>query len=166
MALSRRYRSLYWVSPGFALLFVAGPNVVAAQPANDPSSNLSSPGSVKHPQKGNRATSSGHQGSGEAGNPANTEAGTSRNARVSLNADQRSRVRSAFSEHLRGARTEPNIDARIGGHVPESAPLTDMPKEVIGIVSEWRSYKYIYTGDLIGIVDPATREVVDVVEAS
>jgi hypothetical protein len=164
MALSRRYRSLYWVNAGF-VLFVAGPNVVVAQPANDGSSNLSSRGSVEHPQKGNRATSSG-QRSGEAGNPANTAAGTSHNARVSLNADQRSRVRSAFSDHLRGARTEANIDAHIGGHVPESAPLTDMPQEVIAIVAEWRPYKYIYTGDLIGIVDPATREVVDVVEAS
>jgi hypothetical protein len=165
MASNRRCRNLFWVSAGFALLFVAATNVSAAQPANDHSSNLSSPGSVGHPQKGDRATSSG-QRSGEAGNPENTEAGTSRYARVSLNADQRSRVRSAFSEHLRGTRSEGNIDARIGGHVPESAPLTDMPQEVIGIVSEWAPYKYIYTGDLIGIVDPATREVVDVVEAS
>jgi hypothetical protein len=84
-----------------------------------------------------------------------------REARTRFSADQRQRFRSSFNRrHVTNVR----FSARIGTRVPRSVRLYAIPAAVIGLVPAYSYYRYVYVDDTICIVDPATYEVVDVIE--
>jgi hypothetical protein len=82
---------------------------------------------------------------------------------MSLNADQRSRVNTAFKGHKGNASVSVNVDVRVGARLPGSIALVAIPSDVIVVVPEWRRYKYIVVGDTVCIVDPDTFEIIDVI---
>jgi hypothetical protein len=86
---------------------------------------------------------------------------TIREARTRFTADQRARFRSSFD---RRRVTNVRFSARIGTRIPRSVRLYAIPAAVIGLVPAYSYYRYVYVDDTICIVDPATYEVVDVIE--
>jgi hypothetical protein len=84
-----------------------------------------------------------------------------REARTRFTADQRTRFRSSFNRrHVTNVR----FNVRIGARIPRSVRLYAIPAAVIGLVPAYSYYRYVYVDDTICIVDPATYEIVDVIE--
>jgi hypothetical protein len=64
----------------------------------------------------------------------------------------------------RYTRNEINFNLSVGTSVPDTFVIYDMPSAIIEVVPEYRDYDYIVVGDLLLIIDPDTREIVDVVQ--
>jgi hypothetical protein len=111
-------------------------------------------------EQGQAAPGSAADGSEMESKPAEPKQGA---AHVSLNADQRSRVNTAFKGHKGNASVSVNVDVRVGARLPGSIALVAIPSDVIVVVPEWRRYKYIVVGDTVCIVDPDTFEIIDVI---
>lgn len=82
-----------------------------------------------------------------------------------LSEQQRTSVRERFNRAgaERNRDTNVNFDIRIGASVPRSVTLHALPADVIEVVPEYRSYRYVYVRDEIVIVDPDSYAVVAVV---
>jgi len=62
-------------------------------------------------------------------------------------------------------RTErPDFDLQVGTVVPRSVRLVALPPEILTFEPEWSGLEYFLVSDEIVIVDPATMEIVTVVE--
>jgi hypothetical protein len=86
-----------------------------------------------------------------------------RSARERLSSDQRTDLRGKFDR--RGARAGgAKFSVHIGAHVPRRVRLYAVPAAVLAIVPAYSAYRYVVVEDEIIIVDPATYEVVDVIE--
>lgn len=86
-----------------------------------------------------------------------------RSARTRLSSDQRSDMRSKFDR--RGARAgDVKFTVRVGIHVPRRVRLYAIPAAVLAIVPAYSAYRYVVVEDEIVIIDPATYEVVDVID--
>lgn len=86
-----------------------------------------------------------------------------REARTRLTSDQRARFVSSFD---RQRVTNVRFSTRIGTRIPRSVRLYVIPAAVIGLIPAYSYYRYVYLDDTICIVDPATYEIVDVVDYS
>jgi len=86
-----------------------------------------------------------------------------REARTQLSVDQRRRLRSAFNFDRRH-KSNVRFAARVGGHVPRHVRLFAIPAAAYGLFSYYRGYEYVVLDDTICIVDPATYEIVDVID--
>jgi hypothetical protein len=65
------------------------------------------------------------------------------------------------------AQTSPNINASevsIGASLPGEVVINPLPLAIVALVPEFRGYDYFVFGDEVVIVDPATREVVEIIE--
>ena len=56
-----------------------------------------------------------------------------------------------------------DLDVDLGFDVPESVELVPLPEVVITDVPELREYEYFVTNEEIVLVEPDTREVVEVI---
>lgn len=86
-----------------------------------------------------------------------------RQERNKLSEDQRMRVRRAFLES-RNRVAKLNVNARIGVALPRRVALYAVPAAVVSIFPYYRDYRYVLVEDTICIVDPATYEIVDVID--
>jgi hypothetical protein len=57
-----------------------------------------------------------------------------------------------------------HFDYHVGHRIPRTVHLFPVPRDVIAFFPYYRSYSYFVVGDEICIVDPATYEVVDVID--
>jgi hypothetical protein len=64
----------------------------------------------------------------------------------------------------RYTRNEVNFNITVGSSIPRDFVIYDVPPTFVEIVPEFEGYDYIIVGDLVLIIDPDTREIVDVVE--
>jgi len=81
-----------------------------------------------------------------------------------LSTEQRTKITTI----IRQQKVEPahlNVSVSVGTRVPPSVHLYPVPVEVINIYPDWRGFDYILVGDEIVIIDPATHEIVAIVEA-
>lgn len=85
-------------------------------------------------------------------------------ARVDISPDQRERVRTVFREQNLRRSTNVNVNIEIGRRVPRTVTLYTLPPRIVEIVPAYRSYRYVYVGDRIAIVDPASFEIVYVID--
>lgn len=61
----------------------------------------------------------------------------------------------------------PNIDVNqvsIGANLPGEVIINPLPPTIVELVPEFRGYDYFVIGDEVVIVDPATRQVVEIIE--
>jgi Protein of unknown function (DUF1236) len=56
-----------------------------------------------------------------------------------------------------------NVNVNVGAALPAAVALAPLPADVVDIVPEFRGYDYVVTNDEIVIVQPSSREVVDVI---
>jgi hypothetical protein len=87
--------------------------------------------------------------------------------RVQLSEQQRTNVSQTLMKDQRVNRvTNVNISVNIGTRVPRSVTLVALPASVISLVPQYRPYRYFVVEERICIVDPATYEIVDIIEIS
>ncbi len=87
--------------------------------------------------------------------------------RVQLSEQQLTNVSQTLMKDQRVNRvTNVNISVNIGTRVPRSVTLAALPASVISLVPQYRPYRYFVVEERICIVDPATYEIVDIIEIS
>jgi Protein of unknown function (DUF1236) len=67
------------------------------------------------------------------------------------------------------ATAKPNhasVSVNVGGLLPGDIDLEPLPSAVIDIVPEYRDFDYVAVNDEIAIVQPSTRKIVEVIDAS
>ena len=97
-----------------------------------------------------------------------TDQSTRREGRssVSVNDEQRSQI----VERLRSERTSTNenlnIRVNIGERLPPRVRARPLPPDIVRIAPQYRDYEYTVVDNRVYIVDPRTREVVDLIDES
>ena len=116
----------------------------------------------KGEMKGSGATDAHANGAKPA--PSTTGQGAAAGAHANLTTEQRSKITTVIKRQ----KVEPvhlNVDVRVGTRIPQSVRYHPLPTEVVTIYPEWRGFDYILVGDTIVVIDPATREIVAVLDA-
>jgi hypothetical protein len=57
------------------------------------------------------------------------------------------------------------VSVRVGTRIPDSVRFHPLPVQVIDVYPEWRGYNYLLVGDQIVVIDPATHEIVAILDA-
>lgn len=84
--------------------------------------------------------------------------------RVQISEQKRTSVRERLSKHGRQHHVDHvNFNIRVGVSVPRSVTLHTLPADVVEIVPEYRSYRYVYVGDQYLIIDPNDYVIVAVI---
>jgi outer membrane biosynthesis protein TonB len=97
---------------------------------------------------------------------AQTPSQSNTNVSVNLTTEQRTTIRSTVlkgGDVPRAAKIDFQIN--VGGTVPRSVRVVQLPATVIQIHPAWRGYLYFVVGDEIVIVEPGTMRIVAVVAA-
>ncbi len=101
---------------------------------------------------------------GAAENRSQTTTGQA-GAGAKLSTEQRTRVTTV----IRGQHIAPvnnvNFAISVGTRVPREVSFHPLPAEVVTVYPEWRGYEFFLVRDQIVVVDPATLEIVAVLEA-
>lgn len=84
---------------------------------------------------------------------------------TSVNDQQRTRVFDTLrrDREFDQARTDINVRINIGERLPERVRPRPLPADIVTIVPEYRGYDYTVVHDEVVILDPRSREVVDVI---
>ncbi|UFZ04631.1 DUF1236 domain-containing protein [Bradyrhizobium ontarionense] len=84
---------------------------------------------------------------------------------VSVNDQQRTRVidQLRHDRDFDRARTDIDIRINVGERLPERVRPRPLPSDIVTIVPEYRGYEYTVVHDEIAIIDPQSREIVDVI---
>jgi Protein of unknown function (DUF1236) len=61
--------------------------------------------------------------------------------------------------------TNVNFSISVGTRVPRDVSFHPLPTEVVTIYPEWRGYNFVLVGGQIVVIDPATFEIVAVIDA-
>jgi hypothetical protein len=86
-------------------------------------------------------------------------------AGAKLSSEQRTKITTVIrNEHVRPVE-HVNFSISIGTRVPRDVEFHRLPAEVITYYPEWRAYEYILVGNQIVVIDPATYEIVAVLDA-
>jgi hypothetical protein len=127
----------------------------AGQPSTTPSAQQGArPGDTAQDRQQGQNTGQTPDQSGRRG-------GTSS---VSVNDDQRKQIIERL-QHERTASNE-NIDIRVnvGERLPPRVRPRPLPPDIVRIAPQYRDYEYTVINNEIAIVDPRTREVVDIID--
>jgi hypothetical protein len=86
-----------------------------------------------------------------------------RNAAVSLSAEQRTRVTARFSDRIDRlnvrALSRPSFSVSVGTVIPRSVRLYDVPDDVIAIYPRFRGDKFVLVEDEIVVIEPGSRRI-------
>jgi hypothetical protein len=114
--------------------------------------------SDRHERTGQREPSGGKQGR-------SSETTGSTSSKVTVNTEQRTKIRSHANELRVGRVDNANFSISVGTRVPRSVHLHAIPSTIIEIVPAWRRYRFVLVRDEIVIIDPDTFEIVAVIDA-
>ena len=82
-----------------------------------------------------------------------------------LSSEQRTKISSVIKEQHVQSVTNVNFSISVGTRVPRDVEFRPLPTEVVTIYPEWRGYEFILVHDQIVVIDPATYEIVAVIDA-
>jgi hypothetical protein len=101
---------------------------------------------------------------GATGGQERNQANAQSEGRVKLNQSQAADFRGRIEKHGGGnAAIAANVDVRVGAPIPESVRFEPLPIEIIAVYPQFRGYDYVMRGDEIVIIEPRTREVVEII---
>jgi hypothetical protein len=85
---------------------------------------------------------------------------------VQITKEKKTVIRDRVINHApkRYGRSEINFNLSVGTAVPRNVVVYDIPPTFVDIVPEFQGYDYIVVGDVLLIIDPDTREIVDVID--
>jgi hypothetical protein len=81
-----------------------------------------------------------------------------------LSTEQRTKITTVIRQQ-RVQPTSLNVSVRVGTRIPDSVRFHPLPVQVIDVYPEWRGYNYLLVGDQIVVIDPATHEIVAILDA-
>jgi hypothetical protein len=93
-------------------------------------------------------------------------AGADRDRFASISREQKTRIHSILvrdSSIHRYHASDVDFAVQVGSRIPDTIEFYDAPAQVIRIDPVFREYKIVVLDDVILVVDPATREIVDVI---
>jgi hypothetical protein len=99
------------------------------------------------------------------GNDRNRETTGSGHSSVTINTEQRSKIREHRTQFNAGRVDTVNFAISVGTAVPRSVRVHTLPTSIVEIVPEYRGYSYILVGEEILIIDPETLRIVAVIDA-
>jgi Protein of unknown function (DUF1236) len=85
-------------------------------------------------------------------------------ASVMVNDDQRRQIIERLQRERMASNQNINVRVNVGERLPEHVQPRPLPPDIVRIAPQYRDYEYTVVEDRIAIVDPRTREVVDVVD--
>lgn len=109
---------------------------------------------------------SGPAAAGKESPAQDKQAQASKGERVELSQEQRTRVQTSIREQKAQRVTNVNFTINVGARIPRTVRLYALPRTVVEVVPRYRGYRYFVVEDRICIVDPATYEIVYVIEDS
>ncbi len=151
----------------------AGTSDQAADKQTDRSKQANQPGAMdsksttaqQNQQTGPAGATAGKpEATGQASNQTQTNS-TRSSTQVSVNEQQKTRVVDQLKrDHdFDRARTDIDIRINVGERLPERVRPRPLPSEIVTIVPQYRGYEYTVVHDEIAIIDPRSREIVDVI---
>jgi Protein of unknown function (DUF1236) len=86
--------------------------------------------------------------------------------KVKITTEKKTVIRDKIVMHAphRYKRNEVHFSLSIGTAIPDTYTVYDVSPSFVSIVPEFEGYDYIVVGDVLLIIDPDTREIVDVVD--
>jgi len=86
-------------------------------------------------------------------------------ASTKVNNSQRTQVLDRLRSHhaFEQARSDVNIRVDVGERLPERVRPLPLPPDIVDVVPEYRGYDYTVIHDEVAIINPGSREVVDVI---
>ena len=118
-------------------------------------------GNVKTERANTGGKASSSKGASEG---AEGHAAPGKGAITGVTEEQRTRVKSVFTEHRVEPAKDLGVSVKVGVALPHSVHLYSVPTEVVAIVPAYRGFDYIMLDDnRIAIVDPSSFEVVDII---
>jgi hypothetical protein len=85
-------------------------------------------------------------------------------AGAKLTSEQRSKITAVIRSEPVTPTTNVNFSISVGSRVPRDVETRPLPAEVLAIYPEWRGYNFILVRDQILVIDPATQEIVAIVD--
>jgi hypothetical protein len=83
-----------------------------------------------------------------------------------LSTEQRTRITGVIRDQRIAPENNVNFSIAVGTRVPrEGVTLHQLPGEVVSIYPQWRGYEFIQVRNQILVIDPATLEIVAILEA-
>jgi hypothetical protein len=82
-----------------------------------------------------------------------------------LTTEQRTKITTVIKNERVAPVTSVNFNVAVGTRVPRDVSFHPLPAEVVTIYPEWRGYNFILVRDEIVVIDPATFEIVAVLNA-
>jgi hypothetical protein len=125
------------------------------------------PSTTPSAQQGARTGDTGRQQGQNTGQAQDQSAGRSgTSSSVSVNDDQRRQIADRLRRDRTASNENINIRVNVGERLPPRVRPRPLPSEIVRIVPQYRDYEYTVINDEIAIVDPRTREVVDIIDES
>ena len=103
-----------------------------------------------NPQRDNQTT-----GQGAAG----------RSGSAALTTEQRTKISTTIRQSNVRPVTNVRFNIAVGTAVPRDVTLHPLPAAVIEVYPEWRPYRFVLVGNEILVIDPATHQIVAILEA-
>jgi hypothetical protein len=137
----------------------------ATTPANENRSGQAQTGGNEM-QNNRRETGQNTQNGGQNGQSARRETHVNPQAvraegNANLTKDKAARVADTLMTTARPQNV--NVDVHVGALLPGNVDLTPLPPTIVDLVPEYRGYDYVVVNDEIVIVQPSTRNVVEVI---
>ncbi len=89
--------------------------------------------------------------------------GDGKNSIKNVTVEQKTKVRSSFTQNRRQPERNINVAVNIGVKVPRTVQFYDIPKDIVLLVPGYSNYRYFWYEEKVVIVDPNTFEIVDVI---
>jgi Protein of unknown function (DUF1236) len=86
-------------------------------------------------------------------------------AGAKLSSEQRTKITTVIKNQRVQPVTNVNFSISVGTRVPRDVSFHPLPTEVVTIYPEWRGYNFVLVGGQIVVIDPATFEIVAVIDA-
>ena len=82
-----------------------------------------------------------------------------------LTTEQRTKITTVIRNEYIAPVTSVNFNVAVGTRVPRDVHFQPLPADVVTIYPEWRGYNFILVRDEIVVIDPATFEIVAILNA-
>ena len=91
-------------------------------------------------------------------------AGRTGTSSVTANDDQRRQIAERLQRERSASNENINIRVNVGERLPPRVRPRPLPPDIVQIAPQYRDYEYTVINDEIAIVDPRSREVVDIID--
>jgi hypothetical protein len=91
-------------------------------------------------------------------------AGRTETSSVTANDDQRRQIAERLHRERSASNENINIRVNVGERLPPRVRPRPLPPEIVQIAPQYHDYEYTVINDEIAIVDPRSREVVDIID--